>query len=101
MPEHRQRSECYLHSDHAERLFSNASNQPLPKASWVCSLRITVKVSLGDVLLTMFIPCLKRVLTSLSVFVLIWPQIPVSKKKKKLNLDDVESMRLALKAIPE
>lgn len=30
----------------------------------------------------MFIPCLKRVLTSLSVFALIWPQIPVSKKKK-------------------
>lgn len=50
----------------------------------------------------MFIPCLKRVLTDLSVFALIWPQIPVSGgKKKKLNLDNVESMCLALKAIPE
>lgn len=49
----------------------------------------------------MFIPCLKRVLTDLSVFALIWPQIPVSGGKKKLNLDNVESMYLALKTIPE
>lgn len=44
-----------LLSDHAGRLFSNASSLPLPKTSWVCSFRIAFKVNLSHTLLTLWL----------------------------------------------
>nr|BAE87382.1 unnamed protein product [Macaca fascicularis] len=42
-----------LNSDHAGRLFPNASNLPLPKTCWVYSFRIAFKVNLSQTLLTL------------------------------------------------
>lgn len=69
------------HSDRAERVFSNASNEPLPKASWVCSLRITVKVNLGDTLPT---SCLYLVWKIINKLVYLYPNLAPNTSFKEI-----------------
>lgn len=64
-----------LHSDHAGRLFPDASSLPLPKTSWVCPFIIAFKVN-SCTLLTLWV-CIvlkkkKIYFSKLIVFSIIW-----------------------------